>query len=205
MYSIDLTRTFTVHMPTYPGDPEPELRQIASLAGDGHVDHRLATGLHVGTHMDGPLHMLPAGKPLSDFAPDRFFGRGHLIDARGRSVVGPELLVGEEFGPGDIVAVLTGWGRKYGQPDYFRGYPEISKRFAEALAGEDVSVLCLDTPSPDSPPFEIHKFLLKCGVLIVENVANLETLLFEDAFELVALPLRLSADSAPCRVVARMK
>ena len=82
MKYIDLTHTFTASMPTYPGDPIPELKQIADFHNQGYTDWQVTTGMHVGTHIDAPLHMIPGGKRLSEMPIETFFGRGCLIDAR---------------------------------------------------------------------------------------------------------------------------
>ena len=79
MKYIDLTHTFDADMPVYPGDPLPELVQIADLHKEGYTDYQIKTGMHVGTHMDAPLHMLDGGKRLSDIAVEKFLGKGCLF------------------------------------------------------------------------------------------------------------------------------
>ena len=91
MKLIDLTHTFTCDMPVYPGDPPAGLEPIATIAKDGFNDCCVRGGLHVGTHMDAPLHMIEGGAPLSDIPLRQFFGRGRLIDARGYKAVTADL------------------------------------------------------------------------------------------------------------------
>jgi kynurenine formamidase len=158
--------------------------------------------MHAGTHIDAPAHMLAGGASIQDIPASTFIGRGRLIDARGVAIAGPELLEGAEIDPGDIVLVLTGFSDRFGQPAYYRDYPEISEAFAEALIRRGVRLLGLDTPSPDRPPFRVHKLLLANGVLIIENLTNLAALLGAAHFEIAALPLKLDAGAAPARVMA---
>ena len=66
-------------------------------------------------------------------------------------------------------------------------------------------MLGIDTPSPDNFPFDIHKMLLNNNILIIENMTNLDKLLFIEEFELIALPLKIKADSSLLRAVARIK
>lgn len=200
---IDLTHTFTSTMPVYPGDPLPELVQIAHLAEHGYNDFQLKTGMHVGTHMDGPLHMLPSGKKLSEYPAYHFFGRGRLSDARGKAKIDEELLDGLSLSRGDIVVVHSGFGEKFGTEDYFENYPELTEAFARKLISVGIKILALDTPSPDRAPFHIHKMLLEKDILIIENLANTAALIGVAEFEIIALPSKLDADSAPVRVVAR--
>ena len=204
MRTIDLTHTFDDGMPVYPGDPASHLSQIATIEKDGFTDHILETGLHVGTHMEAPLHMIEGGKYLSDIPPERFTGRGRLINAVGRSEIGAELLDGIEIGAGDIVLVMTGHAAKFRGDDYYTSFPELTEGFAQRLTASGVSIVGMDTPSPDSPPFAVHKILLGGNVLIIENLTNLEALEGVDNFTVTALPMKLHADAAPVRVIATL-
>lgn len=208
---IDLTHCFTAKMPVYPGDPEPVLRQSSHLGHDGFNDYHLATSMHVGTHMDGPLHMIPSGKKLCDFPVDTFFGKGVLVDAlqqsSGQAVrqtrIGAQILSSHDLQKGDIVLVRTGFSAFYGQQKYFEEYPEITEDFAEKLIDAGVKILGLDSPSPDRPPFKIHKLLLKHDILIIENLMNLDKIPDNTEFQIIALPAKLDADSAPVRVAVK--
>ena len=201
---IDLTHVFDDTMPVYPGDPVPEVTQAASLEADGYNVSCLKSGLHVGTHIDAPLHVIDGAATMADFAADRFIGRGRLVDARGQERIGPACLAGLDLGPGDIVLVLTGWSARYRKPDYHLDFPEVTADFARILLEKRVSLLGLDTPSPDRSPFPVHKLLLGNDVLIAENLTNLEVLLGLPDFEIIALPGRIALDAAPARVVARL-
>ena len=72
-----------------------------------------------------------------------------------------------------------------------------------------VTALCraTDALSPDPSDRETdlpaHRALCGAGLPIVENVRNLDALP-ADSFELLAFPLRVDADGAPARVVARV-
>jgi kynurenine formamidase len=66
-----------------------------------------------------------------------------------------------------------------------------------------VELLGVDMPSVDQAPFPAHKVLLGAGVLIVENLTNLEAI-GADRFELIVLPLKLMGrDGSPVRAIAR--
>lgn len=202
MRYIDLTRTVTDGMPVFPGDPPVRLVAAASVAVDGFADHQITAGMHAGTHLDAPAHMLSGAGGIADLPASAFFGRGCLIDARGHAAAGPELLDRACAGPGDIVLVLTGHANCFGSPAYYADYPEISARFAEALVARGVKMLGFDAPSPDRAPYPVHKRLLSQGVLILENLVNLEALIGVTAFDVVALPAKYAADAAPVRAVA---
>ena len=65
-------------------------------------------------------------------------------------------------------------------------------------------MVCMDSPSPDLYPFEIHKLLLENNILLAENLTNFDSLLSVNNFEIIALPLKIHADSSPARIIARM-
>ncbi len=198
---LDLTYTFTAQMPVYPGDPAAELTQTSFIATAGYNDFQIKTGMHVGTHMDAPLHMIQNGKRLSAYAPERFFGRGHLLDARAKAIT-PDLLKGISISHGDFVFIYTGFAEKFGSSEYFNDYPEITPAFAQAMVSLGVGIVGMDTPSPDRTPFEIHKILLGNDILIIENLANLNKLLGHKTFTVTALPAKFDTEAAPVRVIA---
>jgi len=203
MKYIDLTHTFEQNMPVYPGDPEPELKQIAFVDKDGYNDFQITSGMHVGTHMEAPFHMFQNGKRLSEYPPERFFGKGHLIDARKQSIEA-SLLEGKEILKGDIVLIMTSFSDKFGTPEYYELYPEINPSFASKLIELGVSLVGIDSPSPDRDPFTIHKLLLGSEILIIENLTNLESLLEQSEFAVVALPSKYDCEAAPVRVIAEI-
>ncbi len=203
MTFIDLTQTFSADMPVYPGDPLPELKQTASMDDQEYNEYHLDTGMHVGTHMDAPLHMIANGGIISDILPERFFGRGHIVDARGHTHVTAALLDAKDIKHGDILLVFTDWYRNFREPNYYLDYPEIAPDFANLAVSRGVSIVGLDTPSPDRSPFPIHKILLGAGVLIIENLTNLSSLAGVESFEVSALPAKFACEGAPVRVIAR--
>ncbi len=204
MRYLDLTRTFIHNMPVYPGDPSPELIKTEDLYKEGYMGYQIKTGMHVGTHIDAPFHMLEDGKRLSEITVNKYFGRGYLIDARGKSIIDIEVLNGLSIERDSIILIMTGFSGKYGQPEYYENYPEISEKLATRLVELGMKIVGLDSPSPDRPPFNIHKLLLKQEILIIENLMNLEGLLNVSSFEIFALPMKLYAEAAPVRVVAKI-
>lgn len=202
MRYVDLTHTVADGMPVFPGDPPVRLTPAADLAADGFADHEIAAGMHAGTHIDAPAHMLAGGATIADLPPEAFFGRGCVIDARGADAIGPELLDASSPAPGDIVLVWTGFADRFGDPSYYGDFPEVSEAFAAGLVARGVRMLGLDTPGPDRAPYPVHKLLLANGVLITENLTNLAALDGLPAFDIVALPAKYTAGGAPARVVA---
>lgn len=201
---IDLTHNFSAHMPVFPGDKAAAILQIAQVSKEGTCNHFLKTGMHVGTHMDAPGHMLEQGKLLYEYPVEKFFGRGVQVDVRGKQAADIDCLNGLNVARGDFVLLMFGWSDKFQNPEYYQNYPQVTEGLAKQLVKLGVSVLGMDTPSPDYAPYEIHKILLREGILIIENLTNLDALSAHPKFEIIALPVKLETEAAPCRVVAKI-
>ena len=202
MKLIDLTHSFVDHMPAFPGDPQSTLKPISSIDEEGYANYELKSCMHVGTHMDAPLHMIKGGKTMDEIALECFFGPGVVLDARGRQVIDASLLEQVAIQPGSIVLLFTGFGERYQRNSYFDNQPTVSEDFAHKAVELQVKIVGMDILGPDLPPFPTHKVLLSNGVLIMENLVNLDLLLHETNFKVIALPMKLHADAAPVRVVA---
>jgi kynurenine formamidase len=199
---IDLSVAVDEHTPVYPGDAKTKIKPAGVFTKDGYNDHIVSIGTHVGTHIDAPLHMLKTGKTINDIAIERFSGRGRYVNAvRGYSL---EKLKSAKITKGDIVLFHTGLIKRYHSPAYYHDYPEMPPPIADYLIKKQVKMIGFDSPSPDYPPFPIHRQLLANNILIIENLANLDKLATK-RFTVYALPLRLNLDGAPARVIAEFK
>jgi kynurenine formamidase len=202
MQIFDLSHPFEHNMPVYPGDIPVKLRQTVFINDHGYNNHYLETGMHVGTHMDAPLHMLENGCMISELGVNQFVGRGILINAVDMDQDRILHTIEENVSKGDIVLFRFDYSKHFGSPDYYYKYPEISETVAEKLVSLEVKMIGMDTPSPDRNPFQVHKILLAKNIPIVENLCNLDKLEKCNEFRVIALPLRIHADGSPTRVIA---
>jgi kynurenine formamidase len=203
MEFIDLTHLFDNEISFYPGDKKPKLKHIKEFGIDGHNDFRIETSMHVGTHMDGPMHLTGSDKYLSEIELSKFMGQAAVIDVRGESLIRWKDAYAEKIKGKKIVLICTGFDKFFNSPEYFTGHPVVGMDFASAMKDMKIEMLGMDIPSPDKAPFEIHKSLLSDNILIIENLDNLEILLDKKEIEIIALPMKIKADSACARVIAR--
>lgn len=202
MKYIDLSHTITPDLPTWPGDVF-SLKQIVKY---GFVaDNILHSSMHIGTHIDVSIHMIEGGKSLSEYPPEKFIGRGVLIDARDRDIVDVDLLDDVDIKSDDIVFILTGHDKLFGKPAYFENYPVLTENFAHELVKKEVKIVGVDSPSPDKQPFPVHKILLANDVLIIEMLTNLDQLRGMKDFSVIALPPKFDTAGSFVRVVACTK
>lgn len=190
-------------MPVFPGDNLPKLEGSIDKK-ENIVHYNLETGMHIGTHMDGPLHMITGGKKLSEINADRFIANGHLIDARDCKGIGADLLLKTKIKKEDCVLVYTGLDKEFRKPSFYENYPVLTEDFARRLVELKVRFVGMDTPSPDKAPYNVHRILLGKEILIIEGMINLEKLLMVKKFEVIALPAKFDAEAAPVRVIARI-
>ena len=204
MKYLDLTHIVNSKTPVYPGDSPVKITKTGTYKKDGFLTHQLTMGMHMGTHIDAAWHMIRHGKNIAETKVDRFIGKGVLIDARGIKKISKDVLENVKIEKGSIVLVFTGFDKKYNLPEYFKNYPAVAEDFAKILVKSGICMFGSDTPSPDYAPFKIHKLLLSKGILIIENLTNLEKLIGVKDFEIIALPAKFALDGAPARVVARI-
>ena len=114
---IDLTHVFSSNMPVYEFDESPILEQTRNLKENKYNDWRLTSGMHIGTHIDGPGHLTDSKLLLSDIPVYKFVGKGYLVDARNKTITA-QLLADMPNEPGLIVLIVTGWDKKFGSKEY---------------------------------------------------------------------------------------
>ncbi len=205
MKLIDLTHTFTNNMPVYPADPKATIEQIAHIEEDSFNDHKIVSTMHVGTHIDAPFHMLADGETIDQINLEKFFGKGVLIDVRNRSRIDASVLKGLQIKEGAVVLLYTGYGSKFGTDEYYKNDQVVTEDFASKMVELKIKMLGMDMPGPDmDQPWVTHKILLRNGILLIENLTNLDQLEGVDNFEIIALPAKFQADAAFVRVVAKI-
>ena len=182
MKIIDLTVKIDEKLPVYPGDPKPELKKISTTESHGWNSEKLVMSSHAGTHMDAPFHMIEKGKKLDEFPVDHFCGEGIVLD------INNDL---SKIRENDIVLFCTGNAEA----------AFLDKSTVLKLIEKKVKIVGIDSPSPDAPPFDIHKMLFQNNILIVENLTNLEKLKGKRCTFFI-LPLKINASGAPCRAIA---
>lgn len=199
--------------------PGFEMQPVHTHAEHGRSNTRVAFNVHTATHVDCPSHFLPDGATVDAMPLEAYMGPAVRADLR--ALVGPgEGVTVEHFTAvlppdlplrGMIVIMHTGWvARAWGQPNYYVDNPYLDPAAARWLVAEGVKALAVDcsveraggnvTPHHGDAP--CHRTLLGGGVMLIENLANLDQLPVS-GFELWALPVKLfEGDGAPCRAVA---
>lgn len=189
----------------------PEFRQAGvhrAEESDGYESDYMTTTLHVGTHMDAPLHFDPSGRPVGDIELEELVRPTKRADVRGVSEANKEITVDEvedalasPLEPGDFLMIHTGWSdENLDDPGFWREGPYYAPEISEFVVGHDARGLITDTRiDTGERGLPNHYTLCENDKVIVENVVNLDGL--ADEFTTWVMPMKLArGEGAPARV-----
>ncbi len=203
MKIVDLSYKIINGMPVFPGDDGVAICQEKTLDRDFYNAISIKTGMHTGTHIDIPKHLLFDNRTIDEIPIDRFIGKGILLDVRGQKLISYKKEYEQMIKKNDIVLLYTGFEDLYANPDkYYNDYPVVDEDLADFLVSKDIKILGIDFPSPDTSPFNIHKKLLGNDIFIIENMTNLDKLMYLNNFEVYAVPLKIEAEASIVRAFA---
>ena len=212
MKIIDLTLTVSDKIPTFPGSPQPSFIPWENVKEDGYNLELLFLSTHTGTHMDAPYHFLEKGAKIHEISLKKLVSEAVLIKSKKKGDESITKIDIQKFEKkhGKIddfssVIFFTGWQRNLQNKYYFTKNPGLSVSAAKYLASKKINLVGIDSPSIDlgkDSKFSVHQIFAKKGMLIVENLANLEKIK-SSKFHLVVLPLKLkNATGSPVRAIA---
>ena len=201
-YSIvDLSHPIEESMPVFPGDPQFLMQRTRSLGEDGYRLTEISTGLHLGTHLDAPSHVIDKGRTIDAFPIEHFTGPALVVDCVGAAVNGeiPVSVLDSQsklLGKADFVLLRTGWEEHWGTVEYFR-HPVPSVELCRALSARSFKGIGIDVCSFDSADsVRNHKTLLGMNqTVLIENLCNLKKLP-RQVFTLSCLPLNIRGAEA---------
>ena len=212
MKVIDLTLTISEEIPTFPGSPQPNFINWETLEKDGYNLELLFLSSHTGTHIDAPYHFLKKGQKIHQIVTRRLVTEAILIKIRkgaNQSITKTDIQKFEKkygrIDDGSTVIFHTGWQKNLKKESYFLKNPGLAVSAAKYLASKKINLVGIDSPSIDlgkDSKFSVHHILANSGILIVENLANLEKINSE-MFHLIVAPLKLkNATGSPVRAMA---
>ena len=211
---IDLSHPLEHGQLDFAWDPKISVIPHNTVASIGYNITQISFSTHHGTHLDAPFHFFDDGRTVDQMRLDQFYGPATLVDLapRGQLKAKTPLTVemfqphAKKFQRGAKILYRTGWGRKFGTPEFFSDFPTLTLEAARWIAARRIGLLGMDTPTPSTDWKECHHILLKRGVeiVIVEGLKNLEKL--PAHFTFIGFPLNLKGrDGAPIRAVAVVK
>ena len=205
----DLSQVLENDMPVYPGSKPAVVIQESYFTREGFNELSLQISTHSGTHVDCGYHMVASGSDTLTTSVDRFFGSGMVIDCRhiatDRIITREHLNQHERLIRGsEFILLHTGWSQFWSHTRYYHGFPVMSPDAAKYLTGFKLKGIGCDAIGFDpveSTDFPVHNIILSAGMILVENLVNLDSLP-ESGFMFSCFPLRIKdGDGSPVRAV----
>jgi len=152
----ELSHRWGYNAPTLPGYEDVRIERIVYHAKHGVMTQKYKTTMHVSTHVNAPLHLLPGGKSVGDLPLPHFFGNGVVVGiAKGKweRITADDLSRARpEVRKDDIVIIVTGWHARYSDSqEYFGHAPGLAPDAAQWLVARGVKLVGVDTPQIDHP------------------------------------------------------
>lgn len=213
---IDLSYPVDENAPREKPIGPPKIYDTATIEKDGYFEGRVDISGHCSTHMDTPSLMYANGITVERVPVERLVGKafrmkfpqakpGYEIS---KADIEAWLKKNGDLPQGSIVFLSTGmqpyW--KDNQEEFMTNWVGLSGEAAKFLVSKGIKVVGTDACNIDSingPKlnFPAHHILLENGILIVEDLYNLDQL--PTSFWVVIAPLKLCKSSgAPARVLA---
>jgi len=205
---IDISVPLYPDMPVWPGSAGIQLTQTSRLdKGDGVNNSKLICDVHIGTHIDAPLHYITDGKSIEQLKLEDLIGPAVVAYLPEAEIITKNVL--EELSlPGATRRLLLRtrnsslW--ETGSHRFQTNYVALTPDAAQWIVDHDICLIGVDYLSVqrygEDP--QTHEILLSAGVIIVEglNLARVGS----GMYELICLPLKLvGSEGAPARAVLR--
>lgn len=213
---VDLTHPFPASVYNPAAFPPVRIEELDATGAEPLRDTLVSFVVHVGTHIDAPMHLRERTADVAALELDALIGPAVCWSVpceEAREIGAAELAAARpEPRPGDRVFVHTGWDRHFADAERYALHPHLSGAAAQWLLEREVALLGTDTPTPDTAvqlrregfDYPVHRALLARDVPIVENLANLGRVAGR-RFEAFVCPIPFAgADGAPARVFARL-
>ena len=212
---IDLTLPLEDGMITYPTNSHHRFESsiVGRIEVEGRETRKFTMGSHVGTHVDAMRHFETDGKTIDEFSLNSLVGNAKVInlgELEPGAFIEPNHLKDHFSEKHEKVVLRTDWSRFWNTKQYYNDWPVLTKEATKFLIGQDIHLLALDFPSPDSAYFgndcsldsPNHKLLFSKNIILVEYLTNLSSLSSDNIYLMVS-PLKLMGfDGAPARVSA---
>ncbi len=198
MAFLDISLNLNRNMIVYPGDAGYEEYPYLTHESDGLYITRILMETHTGTHFDAPFHMIKTGERADRVPLEHFIGPCTVVE-----VDSPEIRP-DDVPPVHADRLLFKTPNSFKYDTFDPEFTALSLEAARLLVGRGIKLLGIDYLSIEkygNREFPVHKEILSSGAVILEglDLSGVEP----GEYELIALPLKISADGSPVRAILR--
>lgn len=204
MAVYDITMTLWPGMPTYPGEPGPEIDYLKRIGDNSSANvSQVSLGSHCGTHIDAPHHFIDGRATVEELPLEALIGPAFVVEHTGDGHITAADL--ERSGiPADARRLLakTRNGRFADDEEFHTDFIAFAPDAGAWLVDRGLVLVGIDYLSIEqfrSPTHEVHLALLRAGVVVLEGL-DLRAVA-PGRYSIACAPLKLAgAEGAPARV-----
>jgi arylformamidase len=205
---IDVTLPVSEKLPIWPGDDGPRIERSLTIAGGAPANvSRLATGVHVGTHVDAPVHFIDGGRAVETLSLEVMVGPAVVVEIAGAAEITRAHLAAAKIPAGtERLLIKTGNSKLWDRLDhpFFEDFSALTPDAARWVVEQRICLIGIDYLSIQryrgDPEYATHHTLLGAGIVIVEGL-DLRAVA-PGRYGLTCLPMKLvGSDGAPARVI----
>ncbi len=194
---IDLTHKIGSNTLPYPGDPSLIIDFFNKGKQTDFSISKITTGMHLGTHVDSPLHFINKGKSITDISLEKWMGVANKIDVSSVEGIIKTSEIESKWNlqslHHEVLLINSGHDALFGKLEFYELCPAFEPSFFTFLQKNSIRLVGLDLPTikyPGNNNLDAHRDLLNNEILIVESLANLG--LVPDEIFFMALPLNIA-------------
>jgi len=203
MKIYDVTQPVSPAMPVWPGDPPVSLKRVKRIE-DGAKDNlsHLASSVHIGTHVDAPLHFIAGGGDILSLSLDVLTGPATVIALPDADAITAGDLARLNL-PRQVKRLL--FKTRNGTlptTEFSKDFVALTLDAAQWIVERGVRLVGVDYLSVEhfGGDGSVHRALLSAGVVVVEGL-DLRDVPPGD-YALYCLPMKLAgSEGAPARVI----
>ena len=158
---VDLSQPFGHGTPLWPYFADVKIERFHYHAKSGVLTQWITAPMHVSTHADSPIHVLPANEltgPMytADIPLENYYGTGVVLDMPKKKweVITPEDLENArpKIEKGDIVIINSGWHHYFGDStEYYCYSPGLYTEAGDWFVEKGVKAVGVDQQALDHP------------------------------------------------------
>ena len=204
---IDISLTIETGRIVWPGDPGVEVSKLMQIEkGDICNTSLLTCPVHVGTHVDAPLHFVDGGDGIESLPLYSLAGKAKVFEIINKTEIPLGEIENSDINEGDIVLFKTINSTVYLKEKSFNeNYVYLSTKAAEYLVMKKIATVGIDYYSiagVNNNLIECHQVLLGAKVTIIEGL-DLSGI-SPGEYEFICLPLKIKgSDGSPARAIIR--